>query len=197
MNCVVSKSLDSACDDLVDPHTKAKVASKDRINPPQKPGVKIESWGCFGPIPTSYPSTQRATSKSTPKCNGGIVPEQPNNSVHALSVLRKCAPCSQASKRKKCQIECPGLAEYAPALVVLKSSQGTRFEPRPPLEKKNCQSPSGPRATSLHHLRRQRRMVSKESDCRLQMPKRAWGAQERAVQISDSRFQMPPNCKVA
>ena len=41
------------------------------------------------------------------------------------------------------------------------------------------------------------RQISKESDCRLQMPTRAWGAQERAVQISDSRFQMPPNCKVA
>ena len=73
---------------------------KDRINAPKKPGVKIESWSCFGPIPISHPSEQRASSKSTPKCSGGIVPEQPNNSVHALSVLRKCAQSSERAQKK-------------------------------------------------------------------------------------------------
>ena len=101
---------------------------KDRINPPKKPGVKIESWGCFGPIPTSYPSTQRATSKSTPKCNGGIVPEQPNNSVHALSGLRKCAPCSQASKRKKMPNRVSG-----PRSVRARPSSSTNVGPRYPV----------------------------------------------------------------
>ena len=143
---------------------------KDRINPPKKPGVKIESWGCFGPIPTSYPSTQRATSKSTPKCNGGIVPEQPDNSVHALSVLRKCARCPQASKRRNCQNECPGLAGVRARPCSTKVEPGTRFVPRLPHKKtncqsqKNCQSPSRPRATSLHHLRRQRRSSTRPGD---------------------------------
>ena len=93
------------------------------------------------------------------------MPEQPNNSVHALSGLRKCAAAHKRASAKKCQIECPGLEVSAPALVVvLTSGQGTRFEPRPPLEKKNCQSPSGPRATSLHHLRRQRRSSTRLGD---------------------------------